>query len=114
MGNLARYIVRACFSQERMIYVPADQSLDNKAKVIYTGKDGQTKQTFEALDWLARLITHVPRPREQMVRHYGFYSNKSRGLRKKSNLDNEPRAIIQSNDGSKSSRQNWAKLIQQI
>jgi len=23
LGNLARYIIRACFSQERMVYVPA-------------------------------------------------------------------------------------------
>ena len=26
LGNLARYIIRACFSQERMVYVPADMN----------------------------------------------------------------------------------------
>jgi hypothetical protein len=28
LGNLARYIVRACFSQERMVYIPAKKSND--------------------------------------------------------------------------------------
>jgi len=26
LGNLARYIIRACFSQERMVYIPAKKS----------------------------------------------------------------------------------------
>jgi hypothetical protein len=34
MENLARYILRASFSQERMTY------LDPEAKVVYTAKDG--------------------------------------------------------------------------
>jgi hypothetical protein len=30
LGNLARYIIRACFSQERMVYVPAEDSYSRK------------------------------------------------------------------------------------
>jgi hypothetical protein len=36
LENLARYIVRACFSQERMLYIGAKRSSDAVAKVIYT------------------------------------------------------------------------------
>jgi hypothetical protein len=32
-------------------------------------------------------VTHIPNKDEQMVRSYGFYSNKSRGLRKKAGID---------------------------
>ena len=39
LGNLARYIIRACFSQERMVYVPAEDSADGVAKGVYTSKD---------------------------------------------------------------------------
>ena len=39
LGNLARYIIRACFSQERLVYIPAKKSDDGVAKVIYTSKD---------------------------------------------------------------------------
>ena len=59
LENLARHIIRACFSQERMVYIPVLESMDGAAKVIYTSKDGRTRKTFEALDWLAYLVTHL-------------------------------------------------------
>ena len=35
LENLARYIIRASFSQEGMTYIPAHQSSDGTAKVVY-------------------------------------------------------------------------------
>jgi hypothetical protein len=35
LENLARYIIRASFSQERMTYIPAHESSDGMAKVVY-------------------------------------------------------------------------------
>ena len=66
-----------------MVYIPVEESMGGTARVIYTSKDGWTRKTFEALDWLAHLVMHVPGRYEQTVRYYGYYSNKSRGLRKK-------------------------------
>jgi len=60
LENLARYIIRASFSQERMTYIPGDESANGAAKVIYDSKDGKTSKTFDALDWLARLVTYNP------------------------------------------------------
>jgi len=40
MENLARYIIRASFSQERMQY------LDQVGTVVYTSKDGETAKNF--------------------------------------------------------------------
>jgi len=114
LGNLARYIVRACFSQERMIYVPTKESADGVAKVVYTSKDRKSQKIFNALDWLAQLVTHIPSRYEQTVRYYGFYSNKSRGLRKKADADDGIPAIIPSAMSSKEFRQNWARLIQKV
>ena len=53
-------------------------------------------KTFDALDRLAQLVTHIPNKGEQMVRYYEFYSNKSRGLRKKAVIDDEVPALIDS------------------
>ncbi len=114
MESLARYIIRASFSQERMTYIAAQDSLDGIAKVIYESKDGKTSKTFEALDWLAQLVTHIPNKGEQMVRYYGFYSNKSRGLRKKAGTDDQVPALIDSDTSRKALRKNWAQLIQKI
>jgi hypothetical protein len=72
LGNLARYIIRACFSQERMVYVSAEESADGVAKVAYTSKDRKSRKVFNALDWLARLATHIPGRYEQTVRYYGL------------------------------------------
>jgi hypothetical protein len=44
MENLARYIVRASFSQERMTYVPGE------SKVLYRSKDGKKENAFDALE----------------------------------------------------------------
>ena len=49
-----------------------------------------------------------------MVRYYGFYSNKSRGLRKKTGTDDAVPALIESEVSSKKFRKNWARLIQKI
>jgi len=53
MENLARYIIRASFSQERMQY------LDQEGTVVYTSRDGATTRNF-------------PNRGEQMVRYYGI------------------------------------------
>jgi len=54
MENLARYIIRASFSQERMQY------LDQEEKVVYTSKDKKTSKVFPALEWLANPRSHIP------------------------------------------------------
>ncbi len=109
-----RRIIRASFSQERMTYIAGDESADGVAKVIYDSKDGKTSKAFDALDWLAQLVTHIPNKGEQMIRYYGYYSNKSRGLRKKAGIDDEVPALIDSDISRQAFRKNWARLIQKI
>ncbi len=60
LEDLARYIIRACFSQERMTYLTAKDPLDGQAKVIYRSKDGLASKTFEALYWLTQWVSHIP------------------------------------------------------
>jgi hypothetical protein len=49
MENLARYIIRASFSQERMTYLPEE------SKVIYESKDGKEEKVFGGLrNWIVR------------------------------------------------------------
>jgi hypothetical protein len=60
--HLVRYLIRASFSQERMVYLPEE------SKVIYESKDGKKEKVFESLEWLAAMVSHVPDKGEQMVR----------------------------------------------
>ena len=73
MENLARYIIRASFSKERMTYIPEE------SKAICESKDGMEEKVFDALEWPAAMCSHVPNKGEQMVRYVGFYSNVTRG-----------------------------------
>jgi len=111
LESLAHYIIRCQFSQERMTY------LEQSSTVIYRSKDGHTTKSFTALDWLALIISHIPRHGEQMVRYYGYYSNAARGKRRKLGMGDETPAIIEQEADTpyrKKCRANWARLIQKI
>jgi len=128
MENLARYIIRASFSQERMRY------LEQEGTVVYTAKacpghrsgDGRASKNFPALEWLAAMCSHIPNRGEQMVRYYGYYSNVSRGKRKEAGTDDaipcilEPvgddaiPCILEPVGNVKALRKSWARLIQKI
>jgi hypothetical protein len=57
------------------------------------------------------MCSHVPNKGEQMVRYYyGYYSNVSRGKRKKQNHDERIPCILESDESSKEHRKNWARL----
>ena len=96
------------YSQERMTYIPEE------SKVIYQSKDGKEEKIFDALEWLVAMCSHVPNKGEQMVRYYGFYSNVSRGKRKKQGQDWLIPCILGAEGSSKAYRKNWARLIQKI
>ena len=60
------------------------------------------------------MSSHVPDKGEQMVRYYGYYSNVSRGKRKKQNQDEWIPCILEPEGSSKEYRKNWTRLIQKI
>ena len=111
---MARYIIRTSFSQERMAYITANDASDSISVIIYQSKDETSTKTFEALDRLVQLVTHIPNKGEQMARYCGFYSNKSRGLRKKAGTDDDVPALIQSAVSPKEFRKNRGHLIREI
>jgi hypothetical protein len=108
MEKLARYIIRASFSQERMNYFPG------QAKVICQSKGGNQERFFDALEWFAAMCSHVPNKGEQMVRYYGYYSNVSRGKHKKENHDGLIPCALEQDGTYMEYRKNWARLIQKI
>ena len=77
MENLARYIIRASFSQEKLNYI------SEYSRVIYKSKNGSDTREFDSLDLIACLSSHIPNKNEQMVRYVGYYSNVCRSRRKK-------------------------------
>ena len=60
------------------------------------------------------MCSHVPNRGEQMVRYYGYYSNLSRGKRKKEEQDDVIPNIIEDSNLYPAQRKAWAQLIQKI
>jgi hypothetical protein len=113
LERLAAYLIRSSFSQVRMEYLP------EKAQVLYHSKDGKEQKTYDALEWLAAMGTHVPARGQQSVRYYGFLSNAARGRRRKEQGEGEEAPLpsvlepqVPPEGFGKNSA--WARLIRKV
>ena len=82
--------------------------------IMFMYKDRKSRKVFTALGRLARLVTHIPGRYEQTVHYYGYFSNKSRGMRKKAETDDTIPTILPNDMSYSEARQNWVRLIQKI
>ena len=98
---------------------------DGADEVVYErkGPNGRadSEERFDPLDFLARVIAHIPEPRSHLVRYVGHYSNVSRGRRKKGKEEPltpaHPRE--REDDGlsdaeRRARRRAWAHLIRRV
>jgi hypothetical protein len=87
MERLAQYIIRNPFSVDKM------QPNSSGDSIIYrSGMNPKIQRNFEVFspcDFIARITQHIPDKSFQIVRYYGWYSNKMRGQRLKQ-TDAEP------------------------
>ena len=124
----AVYILHPAISLDRMSYDSSNGTVDYRPK---SSQDHASlrgaAQRQDPLETLAALTDHIPNAGQQLIRYLGWYSNKSRGLRKKAAVapagavDNhlavpfsEP--VRDSDDTAfrKSCRRTWAQLIQKV
>ena len=82
-------------------------------KVLYNSKQGAV--FYDPIDWLAAITSHIPDKGTQNVHYYVYYSNRSRGLRKKALGKSLTDTITTESPPSKKvCRKKWAELIQKI
>ena len=86
LERVARYIIRNPFSTEKMEFKPPN-AVNRDGTVIYRSgmnpKIHRNFQIFTPCDFIAAITQHIPDKSFQLVRDYGWYSNKMRGQRKK-------------------------------
>ena len=123
--RLTRYIMRPPISLERMAW-------DGAGEVRYRRKGGHedpamrldSVETFDPAEFLARVIMHIPEPRRHLVRYYGWYSNLSRGKRRKAGSEHEgtggakagapSRTARDETRDARALRRSWAQLIRRV
>ena len=129
--RLIQYMTRCPFSLSRLVKV------SDTGQVVYqaekqacrvfpdpkgNGTQAGVKRNFQILpplDFLAEFTQHIPAKGSHLIRYYGWYSNKSRGMRKKAEVE---ASAEPSREGENSApavaatrcSQTWAMLIKRV
>jgi hypothetical protein len=120
--RLIQYMTRCPFSLSRLVKV------SDTGQIVYQAEkrtcrafpdpngDGtqagvpRNFQILPPLDFLAEFTQHIPPKGSHLIRYYGWYSNKSRGMRKKAEAEASEEPLAEETTTSRSS-QTWAMLI---
>lgn len=126
--RLIQYFVRCPFSLARMVNVTSEgqvlyraehdapQKFPFPADADLTGGVKRNFQVFTPLDFLAEVTQHIPDKGTHLVRYYGHYSNKNRGMRAKA-LGQAPAAQADTEADTPYKtlcRMRWAALIRRV
>ena len=78
--RLARYCARNPVALERLTDDPGVDQVTYRSDKT----DGPTAgtATVDPLEFLARVVTHIPNPGQVMQRYYGWYASRTRGVRR--------------------------------
>jgi hypothetical protein len=119
MEKVARYLLRPPLSLERMTYSKGDEEVVYRRKGT-EGRSGE-EERIDALDFLARVIAHIPPPRVHLIRYFAHYSNVSRGRRRKGKEASlTPGHTRESEDDGltdaqrRARRREWARLVRRV
>ena len=114
LKSLAEYIVRSPVSEGKIILS------DDGNKVIYHDKlnpaKGKNFETYESLEFLAALSTHIPARNRKVVIYYGWYSQPARGKRRREGrlTTGSPVAFQEVEADNKQIRYRWSQLIKMV
>ncbi|MGB6853312.1 MAG: transposase [Thermoanaerobaculia bacterium] len=117
-ARLGRYMIRCPLAFNRLSWN------EDTAEVGYTARptrrSGPLPSTtnWDVLEFIARVVDHLPEPSQQMTRYWGFYANAARGKRRKVE-EEEPTSTRPSPEDpvdtfTRQARLSWAKLIQRV
>jgi hypothetical protein len=115
--RLGRYMIRCPLVLDRLEWD------DQKGEVIYHARPRRKATPYgsvarwDILDFIARLIQHIPDTCESLLRYWGFYSNAARGKRRRaratSGASQEGEATHREERGRRR-RISWARLLKKV
>lgn len=110
--HLAEYLIRSPFSLEKITYEPAT------GHILYRSeKHWRTKRNFEvfsAHQFIEALIAQLPLKGVPMLRYYGHYSNKSRGMRRAAQRKYKATSATALSPAPRRPRICWQQLIMKV
>jgi hypothetical protein len=83
--NVAQYIIRNTFSMAKLSHIEKTGTVFYRSKIGHGGNK-RNFLTYWPLEFIAAITQHIPERLAQMVRYYGWYSNRMRGDRQRAVL----------------------------
>jgi hypothetical protein len=115
LESQARYITRPALAMDAL------QPLDDGRLALETPPDprsGATLLVLDALEWIHRIVAHIPDPGQHTRRSYGAYCNRARvtapAAQAKSGSAAQARSAGENSELARETRRTWARLIRKI
>jgi hypothetical protein len=115
LENLAQYISKGPVSLQNLEYSEQNHEACYRSDKIHP-RHGPYR-SFDPLEFLAELAAHIAQPYEKLTKTHGFYSNASRGKRRKMQEISQVPSVppqIELSAPEPPSRKNWARLINKV
>jgi len=106
--RVGKYMIRPVLSLEKLSF------LEPGGKVSYRyGRDGVEQETMDYLEFIARVVSHIPDKGQVTVRYYGLYANPHRGKVRKASVS--PFVLRMAKEEAKPiPSKGWAEMIHKV
>jgi hypothetical protein len=91
--HLLEYIVRNPFSLSKIEYIELTGSVLYRSGMSY-GKNKHNFKVYDPLSFIADITQHIPEKSFQLIRYYGWYSNRMRGDRLKASAPEGGQGVV--------------------
>jgi len=106
--RVGKYMIRPLLSLERLSF------LEKEGKVSYRyGKEDKEEEQMDYLEFVARVVSHIPDKGQVTVRYFGLYANAHRGKVLKSE-ESEHKPLIIEEECPRIPRRGWAEMIRKV
>ena len=115
--RLGRYMIRCPIVLERLAWDEGAGQVVCRSRPTRRSSPFPTEARWDVLEFLARVIDHIPEPSQQTVRYWGYYANAARGKRRKAaeaGVGSQTSRRQDDDEFTRSSRLSWAKLIRRV
>jgi len=116
-ATVARYMTRPPITPERMLGDAGNARVIYRSDIVHPRHQANFR-VFDPLDFLAEVSAHIPDAHEKTTLFYGWYSNRTRGYRKRHGLLKEARVKEPAPDREARAplevRRSWARLIRKV
>jgi hypothetical protein len=113
--RLGRYMIRCPLALKRLSWNEETAEVSYAARPTRRSGPRPTTASWDVLEFIARVVDHIPEPSQQMTRYWGWYANAARGKRCKADEQagaGPKQAGEHSADAfTPQARLSWAKLI---